>query len=317
MRLTRYGLAVTVGAVVGSVAMLAGGAFGAGTSSGTLSMAAGTNLKVGCPNALTNSGKQADSETVQCAAATTTTTQPTTTTVPQTTTTVPSSGGSWACTTSAAQGHCAFPANSQIVGPADMSDPYVDQNVWSGGANWEQTLSANSPQDWQVVANMAAGNTGVVSFPNTGVTLGDPVDSFTQTTATLSEEMPHNPQTTGWGMFDLWYNNWADEVMVQYDFSNNGDCDVAASTVIDGQSWHLCDFGGGTMAVKLGAGEGSLRQSEPGGTFDLLAISKWLEQTGHLPAGSTWTAISAGWEICSTGGQNETWSFSDYNLTVK
>ena len=233
-------------------------------------------------------------------------------------TTPPTTG--WACVTSAQSGGCPFGPDPQITGV--NSDPYVDQNVWSPISGWQQTLSANGPGDWQVVANMPAGNTGVVSYPNTGVYLSGAVDSYSQTTSSFRETMNANPQTSAWAMYDLWYNNWSDEVMIQYDFANNGDCTPLATATFGGsngvpvQQWHLCDFGGGTLDWKLGSGEGAQKQDEQSGSIDILAMTKWLETHGYLPANSTWTAISDGWEICSTGGSNETFQLSNYSVTA-
>ena len=42
------------------------------------------------------------------------------------------------------------------------------------------------------------------------------------------------------------------------------------------------------------------------GTIDIQAFLTWMEQHGYLPTGSTWTAGSYGFEICDTGGTNET-----------
>jgi len=241
------------------------------------------------------------------------------------------SGGatSWACVTSDQDGDCPFSPDSQITDTqasgSTFSDPYVDQDVWSPISGWSQTLSANSPQDWQVVANEPAGNDGVVAYPNTGIDLSGAVDGYNETVSSFSESMPHNDQTSAWAMYDLWFNNWADEVMIQYDFTNNGDCTPVATAQFGGsygvpvQTWHLCDFSGGgtdTLAWKLGAGEGSEKQSESSGSVDLKAMIEWLENNGYLPAGSTWTAISDGWEICSTGGQNETFQVSNYSVTA-
>ena len=226
----------------------------------------------------------------------------------------------WACVTSDPMGHCPFGADPQITGAND--DPYVDQNVWNPISGWQQTLSANSPGDWQVVANMPIGNTGVVSYPNTGVDMAGAVDSYSQTTSSFSETMPHNSQTSAWAMYDLWFNNWNDEVMIQYDFTNNGDCTPVATAQFGGsngvpvQTWHLCRIGSDTLAWKLGAGEGTEKQSEQSGSIDILAMIKWLESHGYLLAGSTWTALSDGWEICSTGGQNETFNLSSYSVTA-
>ena len=238
-----------------------------------------------------------------------------------TTTTTPPSTTGWACVTSAQSGECPFGPDPQITGVGG-NDPYVDQNVWSPISGWQQTLSANGPGDWQVVANMPAGNTGVVAYPNTGVYLAGAGGRYAQTTSSFSETMHATPLTSAWAMYDLWYNNWADEVMIQYDFANNGDCTPVASATFGGsngvpiQQWHLCDFGGGTLDWKLGSGEGAQKQDEQSGSIDILAMSEWLETHGYLPANSTWTAISDGWEICSTGGSDETFVLSNYSVTA-
>ena len=132
-----------------------------------------------------------------------------------------------------------------------------------------------------------------------------------------------NSQTSAWAMYDLWFNNWTDEVMIQYDFANNGDCTPVATASFGGsngvpvQNWHLCDLGGGTLVWKLGSGEGAAKQSEQSGSIDILAMIQWLESHGgYLPTGSTWTALSDGWEIASTGGQNETFNLSSYSVTA-
>jgi hypothetical protein len=134
-------------------------------------------------------------------------------------------------------------------------------------------------------------------------------------------------------MFDLWFNGGKNEVMIQYDFNNNGTCDQTSQT--DGannvtfggsngvptQAWHLCSWNYNhagcpstatstcTVAWKLGASEAT-KQSESSGSIDVLAMIKWLENNGQLPANSTWSAFSMGWEISSTGGSPETWTGS-------
>jgi hypothetical protein len=232
---------------------------------------------------------------------------------------------SWACVTSAQQGACpssgAYTSYPQIAMPDGIAGPYVDQNVWNPISGWQQTLSANSPGDWQVVANMPAGNTAVVAFPNTGFDPTGTVDSYSQITSAFDETMNATSQTSAWAMYDLWFNNWGNEVMIQYDFANNGACTPVATATFGGsngvpvQQWHLCQFGS-TLDWKLGANDTTGKQSEHSGSIDILAMIKWLETNGYLPAGSTWTALSDGWEICSTGGQNETFSLSNFSVTA-
>ena len=74
---------------------------------------------------------------------------------------------------------CPFGANPQITGAAGL--PWVGQNVWSPIAGYQQTLSANSPQNWQVVAN-APRRRAVIAYPNTGAYFGGSVDSYHQVT---------------------------------------------------------------------------------------------------------------------------------------
>ncbi len=237
------------------------------------------------------------------------------------------------CVTSSPTGSCPFPdPQPEFSGTAPNSTPEVDVNMWNPIQGASVMLSASSPSVFTAVANMPAGNTAVVSYTNSWARdYTGTVDSYSQITQTTSETMPHNAQTTAWAMDDLWFNNWADEVMVQYDFTSNGDCDastVVATNVTFGgtngvpvQQWHLCDFtspgdSGHTLDWKLGSTEGTGRQSEPGGKIDILAMIKWLETHGYLQASSTWTALSSGWEICSTGGQNETFKMSSFSVTA-
>lgn len=153
----------------------------------------------------------------------------------------------WACVTSEVKGHCPFASSSQITGAS--SDPWVDQNVWSPIPGWQQTLSADSPNDFQVKANMPPGNNGVVAYPNSGVYYSGPVDSYSRFTSSFAENMHETSGTSGWAMYDLWFNNWHNEVMIQYDFANNGECDPVATVTFGGsdgvpvQPWHLCTFG--------------------------------------------------------------------------
>jgi hypothetical protein len=228
-------------------------------------------------------------------------------TTPTTPTTTPPTN---ACVTSARMGQCG-PYPPAVAGTT--SDRYVDQNVWSPITGWKQTLTAYGPGNWRVDANMPAGNTAVVSFPNTGQPMNEtPLARFSQLTASYAETMNKTASTSGWAMFDIWINDWDYEVMIQHDFARNGDCKTVASVTFRGQSWHLCDFGH-VLAWKLGADEAH-KASEQTGTVDLLAMLTWLESHGYLPQNPHLTNISYGWEICSTGGADETFRVT-YELT--
>ena len=187
----------------------------------------------------------------------------------------------------------------------------------------------DSPEDYQVVANYPAHNTAICSYPNVWPhDASGAVNSYSQITSSFNESFPHNAQTAAHAMFDLWFNNWSYEVMVQYDFSNDGACEGSWPEVktnvtfggtdgVPSQAWHLCTGNGGKSLVwKLGAADGAQEQSESSGTVDLLPMLKYLERKGYLPANAKWTAISMGWEIASTGGKSETFSGSGFTVDM-
>ncbi len=91
---------------------------------------------------------------------------------------------------------------------------------------------------------------------------------------------------------------------------------IGATNGIPVQTWHLCVFGS-VLDWKLGADDGAQKQSESSGSVDILAMLEWLETNGYLPARSIWTGVGQGWEICSTGGQPETFLESGYSLTFR
>ena len=56
--------------------------------------------------------------------------------------------------------------------------------------------------------------------------------------------------------------------------------------------------------------------SEQSGSVDILGMLNWLVNNGYLPQKSGLTAISYGFEICSTGGKPETFTVSRFSLSA-
>jgi hypothetical protein len=208
-----------------------------------------------------------------------------------------------------------------VQGGTNGGCPYTDQNVWSPISGETQTLNVNNPGDWEIVSTTPVNPSGsVTTFPNTGAPFNEqPLSGFSSVTSSFTETMPHNAGTSGWAMYDLWFDNWAYEVMVQHDFTNNGPCDYAAVAVFGGQTWGLCVFGS-TFAWKLapsGATRGSSATiNESSGSVDIKAMIGWLVAHGYMPPNPTITNLSYGWEICSTGGVTEHFRVSSFSLTA-
>ena len=221
-----------------------------------------------------------------------------------------------ACTTSAAKGSCGPYDTSLIQG--NPSQVTVGQDVWSPVPGWQQTLAASSPGSWQVTANMPAGNTAVVSFPNTGANYNSPaLSSFPAIYSTFAETMPATSATDAHAGYDLWFNNWKNEVMIQTDFAPGGPrCDSyeAAATFggsngVPVQTWSLCQFGS-ELIWQLPT------TNEQTGSVDIKAMTTWLETHNYMPQNSTITALSYGFEIASTGGQAQTFHVTNFTIST-
>jgi hypothetical protein len=223
--------------------------------------------------------------------------------------------GTYPCVQTAEQGKCYYPADRFITGAS--GDPYLNQNVWAGTSTYKQSLHGASPEDWYVLSSANTNFGGVLTFPNTGFNMAGTVDGKSAVTSSWSTDFPHNAQTAAWAAYDLWFNNWNDEVMIQTDISANSyyDCASVATAVFDGNPWHMCRFG--SERVWKPGTDDSHRVNKPSGSIDIKAILVWMERNGSLPTSSTWTAASYGFEVCDTGALNEKFWVNGFSWNAK
>lgn len=267
---------------------------------------------------------------------------------------VASAGAPFSCTATAGappnqNTNCQFGNDTNFTGFGSPNHGEVDNNVWSGfggSCTGTQKVKANSLEDWQATANFTAGQT-VCTYPNAWA--HDPsgtIDQYSKEVSAFTESFPHNSSTAAHFMWDLWFNNWQNEVMIQVDFSDDAPCGGAWPQVetnlsfggnysVPTQGWHLCENygsagdntgqGAATADFKLG-NDDSTEQSESTGKIDFGQMLKYLENTvdpnssngsTFLPANSTWTAWSAGFEIGNTGGVNEHFTVSNLTSTIQ
>lgn len=263
----------------------------------------------GCSTAASHS-----SSTATSASATAPTSGSATATAPSTAAPAPSAATVGSLCVQTVDARCNYTAYPPIVGA--NSDPYVDQNIWSHDASYKQTLYASNPGNWYVVANANTHFGGVLTYPNTGFFMTGAVDSYSSLTSSYSTTIPDNARTAGWAAYDLWFNDWQAEVMIQTDIVANSyyDCTAKTTATIAGQPWHLCVFGA-ERVWKPGTDDQHLL-NRTSGTINIQAFLTWMEQHGYLPAGSTWTAGSYGFEICDTGGTNEIFRVNAFSWTA-
>ncbi|MFW5472228.1 DUF4082 domain-containing protein [Knoellia sp. CPCC 206450] len=246
---------------------------------------------------------------------TTPTSSPTSTPTPtRTATPTPTpSPTTYSCVRTEPQGKCFYPPVPYITGT--NGDPYLNQNVWAAADDptYKQTLYGNSPRDWYVMVNARTGFGGVQAYPNVGWNMTGTVGAMPRTVSSWSVDFPHDAKTVTWAAYDLWFNDWRDEVMIQVDIAANDyyDCTHVASATFAGKPWHLCTFGA-QRVWKPGVDDDSIR-NEKVGSIEVKEMLVWLEEHGHLPRNSTWTAASFGFEPCDTGGANVRMSVKDFS----
>jgi hypothetical protein len=229
----------------------------------------------------------------------------------------PSSAGA-ACVTSADNGSCG-PYDFPGISASSGSNTNVIQDVWNPISGASQTLTAVSPDDWSVVANMPASNTAVVSYPDiqqlytTDSDTPDPLSSFSSITSSFAESGPGSGGGDDYeAAYDIWAgtgsNDYAQEIMIWVD--NHGQTPAGsqvATADVDGTSYSIWSAGDNPVSMVLSSNETS-------GTVNILAALDWLESHGYMPAGSGLNQIDFGWEICSTGGTAKTFRITEYGI---
>jgi hypothetical protein len=220
------------------------------------------------------------------------------------------------CIASTVKGACG-PYLDPAIYHSDGQDTFVGQDVWNAIPGWSQTLHVSSPGDWYAVADMPAGNTAVVSFPNVGEEYyyTNSLAGFSSIYSSFDESMHPTNGTSAEAAYDIWLNDWGNEVMIQHDIVNRGNCPIVATASFGGsggvpvQGWNFCKYGSELIWQLAGKGEQS-------GTVNILAMLDWLVSHGYLPHKSGLTDISYGFEICSTAGRPETFTVSRFTISA-
>jgi hypothetical protein len=225
-----------------------------------------------------------------------------------------------ACVTSVNNGTCGPYTFSGISGGGQTE---VIQDVWNPISGAAQTLTAFNPGDWSVSAKMPAGNTAVVSYPDTQQlytttsNTPDPLSNFSSITSSYAESGPSASGDDYEAAYDIWAgtgsSDYAQEIMIWVD--NHGQrpagSDVASAT-IDGVGYKIWSTGGaGAVGHPVSM---VLDSNESSGSVNVLDDLKWLESSGYMPAGSGLNQIDFGYEICSTGGVAQTFTLSGYGI---
>lgn len=231
------------------------------------------------------------------------------------------------CVTSKTNGSCpksgAYTYYPQIT-VSNGYNTYVNQDVWNPIDGWQQTLYSKNPGHWHVTANMPVGNTAVVSYPDTQQLYGMTLSQFRFLYSSFSETSDTSTKTIDDTGYDIWLNNYANEVMIQHEVAGHGQCDgappIAGPITFGGthhvpvNAWVLCQYGS-ELFWQLPSPEGAWSFGISEGRVDILSMLAWLVNNNYLPANSSLDQIDYGFELSSTNGLDET--FAVTALTLK
>jgi hypothetical protein len=227
--------------------------------------------------------------------------------------------GTSACVTSDLHGVCG-PYSTRNITLSDGYNTYVSNNGWacgSPGSCGPQTLTAVNPGSWSVASKQAAGNTGVLTYPEvqqvfTDTTDTDPlISSFKYVYSSFTESMPAVSGLDAEAGYDIWLTSTSgpSEIMVWVDNigRGTGGARQIGKATIGGQFFKVLQYGGGEIIF-------SLDHNEHSGTVHILSTLHWLQRHGRVAAGALISQVDFGWEICSTGGHVGTFKVSRYTL---
>jgi hypothetical protein len=199
---------------------------------------------------------------------------------------------------------------------------YLYDNQWNCGGTTGNTCGPESAYGctnpdgtvaFVVTSNQPAGNTAVLTYPAMQDNFNNPtLSSFHTITATFQETSPHvGDYEVAW---DCWFNNQANELMIWVDNYNQtpGGTKVASNVSLGGRSYDVWHGGSQSQGYTVFYANSTFTS----GTVDLLGIFNYAASHSYIPAATTTTVgqLSFGIEVCSTNGQNATWTINNYSV---
>lgn len=197
------------------------------------------------------------------------------------------------------------------------ANTHLNNNVWNAGSapGWAQTLTATDPGNWSVVANITNNSGAVISYPDVEQDYNEqPLSSFQSITSSYTETMNATAGSLCEAAYDIWLNNYTDEIMIWVDTTtlqrNTLSFDTHLATVT---------LGGLVFDVYHPTSPGStewiycLQTNMPSGTVDVLTVLRHAE--ANYIGQSTLRALEFGWEISTTNSLSQTFTMSYFSIT--
>jgi hypothetical protein len=212
---------------------------------------------------------------------------------------------------------------------------YVVQDEWNpSSALQRQELDASSMSGWQVKANLAAGNTAVLSYPDAQDTVTNtsdepvPLANYTDITSTYSVTMPSSPGASDdyEAAYDIWLGDpgktsWTNDQEIMIWTDNHGQTPAGrdiGKTWTDPSTGDVYEIWVDPGSTSVGSAAATLtlvsRTNQASGSVDLLDVFKWLQSAGYTSSSAGIDQLDYGFELCSTSGVTETFAVNGYTL---
>jgi hypothetical protein len=313
----RYTLAALAGVLSVLIAVLGLAAFGSGAT------AAGKPTGGFCDRHAANPKCVTPTPTPTPTATVTPTPTPTPTSTPI--------SGTWSCTVPLGQ-NCGAYQYAGIPNSNGYNTYVANQNT---GAYGTETVYANSPGDWQVVANLSDCGGCVQTYPDVqqlfnnycgnatwGCAADTPVDDLATLRINYDETSPASGASYEFSP-DIWTDGYPNDVMFWVDTLGRCEAGSYGGTLLGhatfaGQNWTVHRYGGAGAEIIFvldGPGGPGTCAQQSSGAIDIKAGLAWLSaNVSDYPAHPVLSQVNTGWEI--TQASNATFTVHSYSITA-
>lgn len=162
-----------------------------------------------------------------------------------------------------------------------------------------QGLWVNSPSNWGVWSQQDY-TSGVEAYPNVSRTVNRSISSlsYVSSSFTVSDPGAGSYETA----YDIWTQDNANEIMIWTDVHNVGPLGSSVGTfTVGGRTYRVYKGSNGSNNVYSFLDTSTVTS----GTFDVLSVLKWIQNTEHWMSNETLGKVQFGWEITTENpGQN-------------
>lgn len=207
----------------------------------------------------------------------------------------------------------AGPAQAAVYSSSDRwaswtNGTYTVYNDEWGSHYTYQSLWVNSPSNWGVWSQQNY-TSGVEAYPNVTRTIDKNINSLSTVTSSFSVTDPSagSYETA----YDIWTQDNANEIMVWTDVHNVGPLGSSVGSVsLDGQTFTVYKGWNGANNVYSFVDTAKVTS----GTFNILDILTWVQNTNHWMSNETLGTVQFGWEI-TTENPGQNFAVNNYSVS--